>query len=77
VGQVSLRRLQKSQGKGNVDQAINLIVRDDGRLVFMEASGCGKSTTLGTPTPMDSLPKHLSLDAVWPLGFDADLRLAA
>jgi ABC-type sugar transport system ATPase subunit len=77
VGQVSLRGLQKSQGKGNVDHVINLIVRDGGRLVFMAASDCGKSTTLRTPTMMDSLPKHLSLDTVWPLGFDADPRLAA
>lgn len=77
MGQVSLRRLQKSQGKGNVDQVIKLIVRDGDRLVFMAASGGGEPTPLRMPRLMDPSPKHLSSGTAWALGFDADPRLAA
>ena len=77
MGQRLLRGLHKSQDKGNVIRRIDLGVRDDSRLVSIAASGCAKSTILRTPTLMDSLPKHLSLDTAWLLGFDADPRLAA
>ncbi|WP_291014628.1 hypothetical protein [Hydrogenophaga sp.] len=77
MGQVSLRGIQKSQGKGNVDQVIDLIVRHGDRLVSMAASACGESTPLRMPRLMDPSPKHLSSDTAWALVFDADPRRAA